>query len=163
MPERAVPRPDAAGGYAPFNVAEIGDRVFVTYAQQDAAAWTSGRPRARVRRRVHPDGALVHRFASRGVLNSPWGMTIAPATFGAFAGDLLIGNFGDGGSTRSSRAPAHLLGTLRGTRRASRWPSTDCGGCSPGDPAAGGTDAVWFSAGPDGESHGLLGLLTANT
>ena len=41
-------------------------------------------------------GNFLQRLVTGGQLNSPWGLAIAPATFGAFGGDLLVGNFGDG-------------------------------------------------------------------
>jgi len=103
---------------------------------------------------------LEHRFASRGVLDSPWGMVIAPASFGDFAGDLLIGNFGDGRIHAFDPHSGRPVGTLS---TAKHHPIVIDGlwGLIVGDQAAGGTDSVWFSAGPDGEAHGLLGLLHA--
>ena len=103
---------------------------------------------------------LEHRFASRGVLNSPWGMVIAPESFGAFAGDLLIGNFGDGRIHAFNPHSGRLVGTLS---TAKHKPIVIDGlwGLIVGDQVAGGTESVWFSAGPDEESHGLLGLLRA--
>jgi uncharacterized protein (TIGR03118 family) len=103
----------------------------------------------------------VRRFATHGVLNSPWGMTIAPAIFGRFAGDLLIGNFGDGRIHAFDPQSGEVLGILRGT---SGQPLAIDGlwALLVGDAVAGGPDAVWFSAGPDDESHGLLGILRAS-
>jgi uncharacterized protein (TIGR03118 family) len=148
-------------GYAPFNVAEINGQVYVTYAKQDAEQHDDVAGPAHGFVDVFTnDGALVRRLVSHSVLNSPWGMTIAPATFGQFANDLLIGNFGDGRIHAFNPNTGEVLGTLRGTSGAplaidGLW------GLIVGDAAAGGTDAVWFSAGPDGESHGLLGVLRA--
>jgi uncharacterized protein (TIGR03118 family) len=104
-------------------------------------------------------GVLLDHFARRGVLNSPWGMTIAPANFGAFSGDLLVGNFGDGRIHAFDPRTGRLLGTLRS---AHGQPIVIDGlwGLLIGDAVAGGPDAVWFSAGPDGEAHGLLGTIT---
>ena len=95
------------------------------------------------------------------MLNSPRGMTIAPATFGQFAGDLLIGNFGDGRIHAFDPASGAVLGILRGT---TGQPLAIDGlwGLLVGDAVAGGPDSVWFSAGPDGESYGLLGVLRAS-
>ena len=100
------------------------------------------------------------RFATHGVLNSPWGITIAPANFGQFSGDLLIGNFGDGRIHAFDPNTGEVLGILRGT---SGKPLAIDGlwGLIVGDPSSGGVDSVWFSAGPDEESHGLLGTLRA--
>lgn len=87
-------------------------------------------------------------------------MTIAPADFGQFSGDLLIGNFGDGRIHAFDPSTGEVLGILRGT---SGKPLAIDGlwALMVGDAAAGGTNAVWFSAGPDEESHGLLGVLRA--
>ena len=148
-------------GYAPFNVAEINDRVFVTYAKQDADRHDDVAGHGHGFIDVYSrSGALLQRFAGRGVLNSPWGLTIAPASFGTFAGDLLVGNFGNGRIHAFDPMTGALLGTLRDANHHmividGLW------GLLVGDPVAGGTDSIWFSAGPDGESHGLLGLLSA--
>jgi uncharacterized protein (TIGR03118 family) len=154
--------PSLPARYAPFNVAEIGGQVFVTYALQDAAAHddVAGPGHGFVDVYTN-DGAFVRRFASHSVLNSPWGMTIAPATFGQFAGDLLIGNFGDGRIHAFDPQTGEVLGTLRGTNG---QPLVIDGlwALLVGDAVAGGPDAVWFSAGPDDEQHGLLGILRAS-
>jgi uncharacterized protein (TIGR03118 family) len=154
--------PKLPAGYAPFNVAEIGDKVFVTYAKQDAAKHddVAGPGHGFIDEYTNY-GAMIRRFASRGVLNSPWGLVVAPSTFGTFAGDLLVGNFGDGWINAFNLTTGAFVGSLTGANHApividGLW------GLTVGDAAAGGTGSVWFSAGPDGESHGLLGLLTAN-
>ena len=154
--------PSLPAGYAPFNVAEIGGQVFVTYALQDADAEDDVAGPAHGFVDVYTDeGTFTRRFATHGVLNSPWGMTIAPATFGQFAGDLLIGNFGDGRIHAFDPRTGEVLGTLRGTD--GRPLAIDgLWALIVGDPVAGGPDAVWFSAGPDDEQHGLLGILRAN-
>ena len=148
-------------GYAPFNVAELGGQIFVTYARQDADREDDVAGPAHGFVDVYStSGALVKRFATHGVLNSPWGMTIAPASFGQFSGDLLIGNFGDGRIHAFDPSTGEVLGILRGT--AGRPLAIDgLWGLMVGDAVAGGTSSVWFSAGPDGEAHGLLGLLRA--
>src|SRR5206468_6372075 len=89
--------PTLPAGYAPFNVAEIGGQILVTYALQDDEGEDDVAGPAHGFVDVYTSsGTLVKRFASHGVLNSPSGMTIAPANFGQFSRDLLIGNFGDG-------------------------------------------------------------------
>jgi len=154
--------PGLPQGYAPFNVAEIGGRVFVTYAKQDADREDDvAGPALGFVNVFTTSGAFVKRFASHGVLNAPWGMTIAPANFGQFSGDLLIGNFGDGRIHAFDPNTGDVLGILRGT---SGKPLAIDGlwGLIVGDAAAGGPDSVWFSAGPDDEAHGLLGILRAD-
>jgi uncharacterized protein (TIGR03118 family) len=149
-------------GFAPFNVAEIGSQVVVTYAKQDAAGHDDVAGRGNGFVDVYTNyGALVHRFADHEVLNSPWGLVVAPSTFGRFAGDLLVGNFGDGRIHAFDLGSGEVAGTLRDSTGHAiaidgLW------GLIRGDALAGGADSVWFSAGPQDESHGLLGLLQPN-
>src|SRR5207245_2992392 len=84
-------------GYAPFGIQTIGTSVFVTYALQDADAHddVAGVGHGYVDE-YDTTGLLLRRVASKGRLNSPWGVALGPATFGAFAGGLLAGYFGDG-------------------------------------------------------------------
>lgn len=145
--------------YAPFNVAEINGEVFVSYAQQDADAMDDVAGPGHGFVDVYSEsGQFVRRLASRGVLDSPWAMTIAPAGFGRVGGDLLVGNFGDGRIHAFDPRSGEPRGTLRDD---SGRPLTIDGlwALVVGDPAAGGTDTIWFSAGPDDEQHGLLGVL----
>jgi uncharacterized protein (TIGR03118 family) len=153
--------PTLPSDYAPFNVAEINGRIFVTYAKQDADREDDVAGKAHGFVDVYTtSGAFVERFATHGVLDSPWGMTIAPAGFGQFSGDLLIGNFGDGRIHAFDPNTGNVLGILRGT---TGQPLEIDGlwALMVGDAAAGGPNAVWFSAGPDDEAHGLLGVLRA--
>ncbi len=152
--------PTLPADYAPFNVAEINGQIFVTYALKGGEDDIAGPAHGFVD--VYTtSGAWVKRFASHGVLNSPWGITTAPANFGQFSNDLLIGNFGDGRIHAFDPNTGEVLGTLRGT---SGVPLAIDGlwGLITGDPGAGGVDSVWFAAGPDDESHGLLGTLRAS-
>ncbi|HYU65386.1 MAG TPA: TIGR03118 family protein [Jatrophihabitantaceae bacterium] len=154
--------PGLPQGYAPFNVAEIGGQVYVSYAKQDADAEDDVAGPAHGFIDVFTDsGAFIERLVSHSVLNSPWGMTIAPANFGQFSGDLLVGNFGDGRIHAFDPNTGEVLGTLRGT---SGKPLAIDGlwALIVGDPVIGGTDAVLFSAGPDDETHGLFGVLRAS-
>jgi uncharacterized protein (TIGR03118 family) len=151
--------PSLPQGYAPFNVAEINGQIFVTYAKQDADREDDVAGKAHGFVDVYTtSGAFVKRFATHGVLDSPWGMTIAPADFGQFSGDLLIGNFGDGRIHAFDPSTGEVLGILRGT---SGKPLEIDGlwALMVGDAVAGGPNSVWFSAGPDDEAHGLLGVL----
>jgi len=154
--------PTLPSGYAPFNVAAVGDQVFVTYAKQDADAHDDVAGPGHGFVDVYTSyGVRLHRFASRGVLNSPWGLVVAPSSFGHFAGDLLIGNFGDGRIHAFNLASGRFDGTLSDSHH---HPIQIDGlwGLLVGDAAAGGPDSIWFSAGPDSEAHGLLGLLQAS-
>jgi uncharacterized protein (TIGR03118 family) len=154
--------PHLPRGYAPFNVTEIGNQIYVTYAVQDANKQFDVPGKGHGIVDVYSNtGALLHRVATHGVLNSPWGLSIAPPSFGKFANDLLVGNFGDGRIHAFSPKSGHLLGTLTDTHGKplvidGLW------GLLTGDAVAGGPDALWFSAGPgQNHEHGLLGTLTA--
>ena len=154
--------PGLPHGYAPFGIAAFGNRVVVTYAKQDAARHDDVAGHGHGFVDVYTTyGAFVKRLVSRGDLNSPWGLTVAPASFGRLAGDLLVGNFGDGRIHAYDLRTGHERATLRDAKGHAividgLW------GLLVGDPSSGGTSAVWFSAGPGGEQHGLLGTLTAS-
>ena len=84
-------------GFAPFGIQAIGGDIYVTYALQDADAKDELHGKGLGYVDVYdPNGNLIRRVASRGVLNAPWGMALAPAGFGELSHSLLIGNFGDG-------------------------------------------------------------------
>src|SRR5258705_3916585 len=92
--------PKLPKGYAPFGIQALAGSIFVTYAKQDAAKHddVAGNGFGYVDQYT-PDGRLVARVASGGRRNSPpnapWGLALAPSSFGVFSGDLLIGNFGN--------------------------------------------------------------------
>ena len=161
LPKGAFTDRHLPAGYAPFNVAVIGDKVFVTYALCDPATNDDVKGAGHGFIDVYSGGGrLLHRFASRGVLNSPWGLAVAPQGFGKFSGHLLVGNFGDGLIHAFDLRSGHLDGTLRAPggspiRIDGLW------GLLPGNGTSAGTSDVWFSAGPQDESHGLLGVIRA--
>lgn len=148
-------------GYAPFDIAEIGGLLYVTYAEQDALLHDSvaGQGRGFVDVFTN-DGAFVRRLITRGALDSPWGLVVAPASFGTFAGDLLVGNFGDGHINAYSPTNGRYDGQLR---LSDGRPIIIDGlwGLRVGNGTYAGTGEVTFSAGPDGETHGLLGKIVA--
>lgn len=148
-------------GYAPFNVMVAGDKVYVAYARQDNERHDeiagAGRGRVDV---FTLDGVLQRRLPNHGVLNAPWGLTIAPAGFGRYSGDLLVGNFGDGRIHAFNPTTLAFAGTLRALGGEAvaidgLW------ALLPGNGTEGSTHDVLFTAGPQDEQHGLLGLLRA--
>jgi uncharacterized protein (TIGR03118 family) len=148
-------------GYAPFNVQVLGNAVYVTYAKQDAAKQhdVAGRGLGFVDK-FSTSGTYEQRVATHGALNAPWGLVIAPQTFGRFSNDLLVGNFGDGTIHAYSPRNGRFLGALtdphgRPIKIDGLW------GLLTGDAVAGGPNSIWFSSGPDNEQHGLVGILTA--
>jgi uncharacterized protein (TIGR03118 family) len=149
-------------GYAPFNAMEVGSRVYVTYAKQDADAEDDAPGLGHGFVDVYTNyGVFVRRLVSRGALDSPWGMAVAPSSFGPLAGKLLIGNFGNGRIHAYNRFSGQMVATVR-TANGAPLVIDGLWGLADGNPTAGGTDEVWFSAGPDGEAHGLLGTMTAS-
>jgi uncharacterized protein (TIGR03118 family) len=147
-------------GYAPFNVQAIGSSVYVAYAKsENGGGEPSGGNRGVVD--VFTNfGASVTRIATDGHLNGPWGLAIAPSSFGSIAGDLLVGNFKDGfinvfkGST--------FVGQL-GNASGQAIRIEDLWAMVPGNNANGGADTLWFSAGPGDGSHGIVGQLIATS
>jgi uncharacterized protein (TIGR03118 family) len=96
--------PNLLAGFAPFNIQNIGGKLYVTYALQDAAKHDDvSAPGNGYVNVFDTAGQLLQRFASKGPLNSPWGVVLVPAGFGGFGGALLVGNFGNGGPAGDSR------------------------------------------------------------
>jgi uncharacterized protein (TIGR03118 family) len=157
--------PTIPAGYAPFGIRNLDGTIFVTYAKQDADAEddVSGPGHGFVDM-FNANGSFLGRVASRGPLNSPWGLALAPDGFGRFGGDLLVGNFGDGRINAydlESNGPAEHEGTLRRPNGQAiaidgLW-ALSFGNGGP----AGPTGKLFFTAGPDDESHGLFGRITA--
>jgi uncharacterized protein (TIGR03118 family) len=153
--------PRIPAGYAPFNVQELGGQLYVSYAKQDATLHddVAGRGHGFVDVFTN-DGALVRRLVTRGALDSPWGLALAPAGFGKFGGALLVGNFGNGRVNVYNPTTGAHLGQLRQTNGKpividGLW------GLRFGNGNAAKTGELIFSAGPAGESHGLLGKIIA--
>jgi uncharacterized protein (TIGR03118 family) len=151
--------PGLPAGYAPFNIAVLDGKIYVAYAKQDADAEDEVAGAGLGFVDVYSGfGLLERRLLSQGPLNAPWGLEIAPASFGKFAGDLLVGNFGDGRITAVDRTTGHVDGQLR-DRRGKVIEIDGLWALLHGTANTGGTDAVWFSAGPNEEADGLVGQI----
>jgi uncharacterized protein (TIGR03118 family) len=151
--------PNIPKGYAPFGIENIDGDLFVSYAKQNAEQHDDVRgPGNGFVDVFDTDGNLLRRFASRGPLNSPWGMTRASFGFGRFSGLILVGNFGNGNINvfnsqgqfideldRPNGKPLVIDGLwkliLGGGRNSS-------------------SDTLYFTAGPNGEADGLFGTIT---
>jgi uncharacterized protein (TIGR03118 family) len=155
--------PTLPAGYAPFGIQNIGNnQIVVTYALQDVTKHddVAGAGNGYVSL-FDTNGNFVRRIASQGSLNSPWGIAVAPAGFGAFGGALLIGNFGDGRISAFDLSNGSSMGQLNGTNGNplsidGLWALEFGGGGTAGDP-----NALYFTAGLNGETHGLFGSLSA--
>jgi uncharacterized protein (TIGR03118 family) len=153
--------PFLPAGYAPFGIQAIGGFIYVSYALQNAAKHDDvAGPGHGFIDIYTTDGFLVKRLVSRGDLNSPWGLAVAPQGFGPFGGDLLVGNFGDG--------LIHAYGLFSGRPHGAlldeqRQPIQidDLWGLHFGTAATGGTSTLLFSAGINDEKDGLVGSINA--
>jgi uncharacterized protein (TIGR03118 family) len=152
-------------GYAPFNVQTLKGDVFVTYAKPDPTTGkeVKGKGLGFVDE-YSPDGQFVARVASRGSLNAPWGLAIAPSSWGELAGSLLVGNFGDGrinvvGQGHHGRSGYAVQGQVTDSSTGKALAIPGLWSLVPGTATTGGTDSIWFSAGTDDEQHGLIGVL----
>jgi len=154
--------PGLPSGYVPFNVQNLGGSLFVTYARRDGGSTdeTAGAGFGYVDR-YDLQGNFVGRVASGGVLDAPWGLAIAPSSFGALAGALLVGNFGDGRISAYDLATDSFMGQLAG-RNGQPLVIDGLWALSVGnDGGAGSSQSLYFTAGPGDESHGLFGVMQA--
>jgi uncharacterized protein (TIGR03118 family) len=106
-------------------------------------------------------GALLHTWDDRGLLNAPWGVAFAPDDFGAYSDKLLVGNFGDGTIVAFDPTTHKAIDYLRDEQ--GNVVSIDgLWGLQFGNGASlGRADALYFAAGPRGETEGLFGRLEA--
>ena len=155
--------PSMHKGFAPFDVQVIGNRVFVSYARQDEDAHDDAPGNGRGFVDVYDlSGNLLGGIDGHGQLNSPWGLALAPASFGTFAGDLLVGNFGNGRINAYREASPNRFvhdGKLRGADNQpleidGLWALQFAQG---GNNGTAGT--LFFTAGPNGEADGLFGRI----
>jgi uncharacterized protein (TIGR03118 family) len=157
--------PGIPSGFAPFGIQNVNGNIVVTYAKQDADQEddVKGQSLGFVDM-FSTTGTFLGRIATRGQLNAPWGIAMAPANFGSFSGDLLIGNFGDGEISAYEPQPDgsfELVGQLRTANHKvisidGLWALQFGKGAANNGP----TNTLFFTAGPNDESHGLFGTIT---
>ena len=156
--------PGIPAGFAPFGIQNLNGQIYVTYAKQDADAHDEiAGPGLGYVSVFGTDGSFHGRVASGGDLNAPWGLTWAPAGWERFGDHLLVGNFGDGriNGYRPTGSGWEARGHLKDE---AHHPLVIDGlwGIGFGNGAAAGpTTSLYFAAGPDDESHGLFGSITA--
>ncbi len=153
--------PRIPAGYAPFGIQRIAGRLFVTFAKQDATKHddVSG-PGHGFIDIFTTTGTLVRRLASRGTLNSPWGLALAPAGFGRFSHKLLAGNFGNGRISGFDPVSGAFAGQLSDTKHKA-ISINDLWALRFGTATTGGTHTLLFSAGINDEKDGLVGSINA--
>ena len=152
--------PSLPAGFAPFGIANIQGLLYVTFALQNAENPEEDQPGfgngfVDV---FNTDGTLVRRFASQGVLNSPWGLALS-GEFGPFSNSLLVGNFGDGTINAFDPATGDFLGRLMSDRNQpivieGLWALAFGNGGQAGNPRL-----LYFTAGINDEENGLFGDL----
>lgn len=153
--------PNIPAGYAPFNIQNLGGALYVTYALQDGTKHDEiAGPGNGFVSVFDLNGNFLGRVASGGTLNAPWGLAIAPSSFGAIAGDLLVDNFGDGRINAIDLGSDTFLGQLLDTNNIpisidGLWELTSGNGGN-----GGSTNSIYFSAGPNDEQNGLFGVIT---
>ena len=155
--------PTIPDGFAPFGIHNIGGKLYVTFAKQGPGKDDDdARPGNGFVDVFSPNGDLLQRLVSRGRLDSPWAVTLAPSSFGAVGGDILVGNFGNGRINAYDPTSGEFRGEL----------TTSVGGpividglwglrFAPATPGA-GPNTLFFTAGINHEADGLFGTLTPN-
>jgi uncharacterized protein (TIGR03118 family) len=160
--------PKVAKGFAPFGIQAIGGNVVVTYAKQDAARKDDvAAPGQGFVDQFSPDGVLMGSVVNSGKknapLNAPWGLALAPAGFGNFGGDLLVGNFGNGRISAYAQSGAKWV--YKGQLRSADGTPIEIDGlwaiAFGNGAAAGPTSSLYFDSGPQDEAHGLYGSITS--
>ena len=148
-------------GFAPFNVQNIGGDIYVTFAMQDAKKHDEvDGPGMGYVDVFSPTGHLLRRLEHGWWLNSPWALAMAPGDFGPYSHDVLVGNFGSGMIAVYDGATGHFKDMLRDSSNSPIW----IGGLWALSFGSGGTSgpatSLYFTAGSDGEQHGLFGTIT---
>jgi uncharacterized protein (TIGR03118 family) len=152
--------PHLPAGFAPFGIRNLSGNIYVTYAKQNAEKHddVAGKGNGFVDV-FDPKGNLIRRVVTRGKLDSPWGIAIAPAGFGKFSNRLLVGNFGDGRINAYDLASGEFVGRLRGSdgkplQIEGLW-GIGFGNGFVSQPV----NTLFFAAGPGEEKHGLYGRI----
>ena len=158
--------PTLPAGYAPFNLALLGGKLYVAFAQQlapDNHDNANGAGLGLVDVFDLDGNFLQHLIPTGGALNAPWGMVLAPSDFGAFSGDLLVGNFGDGRINAYDAGTGAFIGALSdSTGAAIAFPGL--WGLAFGNDADNQPhNTLFFSAGINGEADGLYGRIDTRT
>jgi uncharacterized protein (TIGR03118 family) len=161
--------PKLPKGYAPFGIRNLDGIIYVTYALQNADKHddVAGKGHGFVNA-FTTAGGLIQRVASKGTLDSPWGLALSPDQFGKFSNNLLVGNFGDGRiHAYEPRRHGDDKFKHRGMFHSADGPPLKIDGLwsiSFGNGAAAGpTTTLFFTAGPFEEAHGLFGSLVLAT
>jgi len=148
--------------YAPFNVQSILGNLYVTYAKvEEGGDDEEAGPGLGFVDVFDADGNLLRRLAQHGKLNAPWGVALAPASFGKFSNQVLVGNFGDGTINAYDPRNGGFKGQLR-TPNGKVLKIDGLWGIAFGNGILNQqTDTLFFAAGPNGEENGVYGRIEA--
>jgi uncharacterized protein (TIGR03118 family) len=161
---KSLSDPHVTAGFAPFNVAVIGSKLFVSFAVKNPATGDNVPGKGSGMVDVFDlNGTFLERFAQGGPLKVPWGMALVPSSsFGSLAGTLWIGNFGDGHINAFDPETGAFVDKVR-DRSGKPIVIDGLWALQVGNGANGGlSNAVYFTAGPNDENDGLFGSLTPN-
>jgi uncharacterized protein (TIGR03118 family) len=167
MPAGAFTDPAIPHGFAPFNIEYLNGKLYVTYAKQSSIFSVGGVSDVPGVGNGYVDvydvsGKLLQHLTGQGPLNSPFGVAIAPLTFGAYGGAVLVGNSGDGLIHAFDPKTGALLGTLQDQNGTDiQLPGLHALKLGNGGDA-GDQSAIYFSAGPAGQTTGQFGIILAN-
>jgi uncharacterized protein (TIGR03118 family) len=145
--------PNLPAGFAPFGIQNIQNRLYVTYAMQDADAEDDvPGPGAGFVNVFDLQGTFIRRFASQGTLNAPWGLARSQERFGKFENALFVGNFGDGRINVFNLTTGEFLAQLENADDQplafdGLWALSFSG------------QSLFFTAGIADEEHGLFGVI----
>jgi uncharacterized protein (TIGR03118 family) len=153
--------PNLPSGYAPYNIQNINGDLYVEYASQGGPMGQplTG-PGLGIVDKFDLNGVFIQRLISPGgAINAPWGITLAPASFGAFGGDLLVGNFGDGKINAFDPTTGAYLGTIANAQgqplvNNNLWALSFGNGGNGGSP-----NILYFTAGLNNQTGGLFGSI----
>jgi uncharacterized protein (TIGR03118 family) len=163
LPARRFVDPFLPATFSPFGIQAINGDIYVTYAKQAAGGEEEVQgPGLGFVNVFDPEGRLLRRVATRGVLNAPWGLTLAPDSFGKFGGALLVGNLGDGTINAFSPRTGSLLGSLRDSQGQKLRIDGLWGLAFGNGILAQKTNALFYTAGPDDEEDGVYGKITVH-
>jgi len=156
--------PSLPAGYVPYNIENVDGSLYIAYSQVNPATQQAAKGAGLgVVSVFDTDGNFIRRLVSNGgQLNAPWGVTVAPASFGDFSSKVLVGNFGDGTINAFDPSSGAFLGTLQDANGSpiannSLWALKVRTGGAGVDP-----NALYFTAGINDEVNGLFGSITAS-
>jgi uncharacterized protein (TIGR03118 family) len=152
--------PNLPAGFVPFNVQNLNGSLYVTYTKEQGGRYDATlAPGIGIVDVYSTDGQLLRRLTTGGPLDAPWGLAVAPDDFGAFSGDVLVGNFGDGRINAFDPSTGSFLGSLADSHGVPLSLPGLWGLSFGNDALAGSTSVLYFTAGIGNEHHGLFGVI----